>query len=375
MSDTNTESPIADDLVAVEERGFPAKRFFRSFASIAVVVAVILAVLAVVLVIAGASPMAAASSMWNSTFGSARSFGETVVRATPLLLIALTLIPSLRAGLYNIGAPGQIAAGGLAATVISFQLGEQPAIVAFVACALGAGIAGGLVGAFPGWLKARFRINEIISTLAMNFIVISVIGWILNGPLKGSYANLPQSEAVPENALLPALVPGTRAHWGLLLVLALIPLLWLMDRSRVGYRLRVFGANDHLSRQAGFKGGRYIVGLMALGGVGAGVAGWMQVVTVDQRLYTNVADPIGYTGLFVALLGGLTAIGSLVAAFGLGALLHGGDGLQVGAGVAPEIVQVILGLILFAYAVQRGRNATHEAHIQRRWSWKRSKRS
>jgi ABC-type uncharacterized transport system permease subunit len=205
--------------------------------------------------------------------------------------------------------------------------------------------------------------------------MISVISWLLNGPFKGNYANLPQSDLVPDNSALPILIPDTRAHYGLLIALAFVPVLWALDRSRTGYRLRVFGANPQLARQAQISRRRYLVGLMAFGGVGAGLSGWMQVVTIDRQLYPTVADPVGYAGLFVALLGGLTAIGAVVAAFALGALLHGGDGLQVGANVSPEIVQVVLGLILLAYAIQRGRSATNEIRIpKRRLPWTRSKR-
>jgi len=320
-------------------------------------------------------PVLAWNSIWNSTFGSSRNFGETLVRATPLLLVALTLIPSLRAGLYNIGAPGQLAGGALVATWLALHLGGQPQAVSLIVCGVSAAAAGALLAASPGWLKAQFGVNEIITTLAMNFIMISVIGWLLNGPFKGNYANLPQSDLVPDNSTLPVLIPGTRAHYGILIALAFVPLLWALDRSVVGYRLRVFGANQQLTRQAQISRRRYLIGLMAFGGVGAGLSGWMQVVTIDRQLYPTVADPVGYAGLFVALLGGLTAVGSVIAAFVLGALLHGGDGLQVGANVSPEIVQVVLGLILLAYAIQRGRSATKEIRIQkRRLPWRRSKR-
>lgn len=347
----------------------------RRLATLVGSAAVGILILVVVLEAVDVDPVLAWNSIWDSTFGTSRNFGETLVRATPLLLVALTLIPSLRAGLYNIGAPGQLAVGGLVATLLALHLDGQPRAVSLVVCGLAAAVAGAVVAALPGWLKAQFGVNEIISTLAMNFIVISVIGWLLNGPFKGDYANLPQSDLVPENAALPVLIPDTRAHYGLLVALAFVPILWALDRSRTGYRLRVFGANPQLARQAGIGRRRYLVGLMAFGGVGAGLSGWMQVVTIDHRLYTSVADPVGYAGLFVALLGGLTGVGSVVAAFVLGALLHGGDGLQVGANVSPEIVQVVLGMILLAYAIQRGRSSTKPIHPpRRRLPWTPSKR-
>lgn len=341
------------------------------------VVAAVIAVLIVVLLSVGADPALVFESMWYSTFGSTRNFAETLVRATPLLLVAITLIPSLRAGLYNLGAPGQLAAGALAATYAALHLDHAPRLVTLVICALAAAVAGALVAALPGWLKASFKVNEIISTLAMNYIILSILGWLLNGPFKGGYANLPQSDPIPANATLPVLLPDTRAHVGLLLALAFVPMLWALDRSRIGYRLRLFGANPHLARQASVSRTRHIVGLMALGGIGAGLSGWMQVVVMDQRLYTSVSDPVGYAGLFVALLGGLSALGCVAAAFGLGALLHGGDGLQIGANLSPEFIEVILGLILLAYACYRARAAmkdkTTVSRKGRLWIW--SKRS
>lgn len=359
------------DTPSVPKRSGLLRRALIFAATVGACALVLIAVLEAVNV----DPVLAWNSIWNSTFGSSRNFGETLVRATPLLLVALTLIPSLRAGLYNIGAPGQLAGGALVATWLALHLGGQPQAVSLIVCGVSAAAAGALLAAIPGWLKAQFGVNEIITTLAMNFIMISVIGWLLNGPFKGNYANLPQSDLVPDNSTLPVLIPGTRAHYGILIALAFVPLLWALDRSVVGYRLRVFGANQQLTRQAQISRRRYLIGLMAFGGVGAGLSGWMQVVTIDRQLYPTVADPVGYAGLFVALLGGLTAVGSVIAAFVLGALLHGGDGLQVGANVSPEIVQVVLGLILLAYAIQRGRSATKEIRIQkRRLPWRRSKR-
>lgn len=345
--------------------------------ALVVAVAIVVGLVSALLVSVDVNPLAAAQAMWNGSFGTTRALGETLIRATPLLLIAVTLIPSLRAGLYNIGAPGQMAFGALASTVIALQGASLPALVLIPACALG-GCAAGMLAAFvPGVLKARWNANEIITTLAVNFIAISVLGYLLNGVMQSDFANLPQSATLPDNSGLPTVIPGTRTHIGLLLALLAVPLLWAVDKSRLGYRLRVFGANPSLAMQTGVRPARYTVWLMTLGGAGAGLAGWMQVTALDHRLYTGVADPVGYAGLFVALLGALHPLGTVLAALALGALLHGGDSLQVGAGVTPEIVQVLLGLILLAYAVRATRSAAITPKTQKKgapaWTfWKRS---
>lgn len=356
-------------------QGSGARPGGRGLAALVGSLVLVVGIVAVLLASVGVDPLLAGQALWNGAFGTTRSVGETLIRATPLLLIALTLTPSLRAGLYNIGAPGQLAFGALAATVIALQGAALPAAVLVPLCAAG-GCAAGMLAAFiPGVLKARWNANEIITTLAMNFIAVAVLGYLLNGVMQSDFANLPQSDTLPDNSGLATLIPGTRAHVGLLLALAAVPLLWAVDRSRLGYRLRIFGANPSVARQAGVRPDRYTVWLMTLGGAGAGLAGWMQVAALDHRLYTGVAEPVAYAGLFVALLGALHPLGILLAALALGALLHGGDSLQVGAGVSPEIVQVLLGLVLLAYAVRATRpgNARPTKKGGPGWiSWKRS---
>lgn len=324
---------------------------FKAAAPIAATLLISLLAICLLLISVNVDILLAAQAFYQSIFGSLRTFGEVLVRTTPLILIAATLLPSLRAGFYNIGAPGQVGAGGLAATVVALQIPDAPTIVALTLAALAAAIFGGLVSVLPGVLKARWKVNEIVSTLALNFIVVAVLGYLLNGPMQSNFANLPQSDSLPANATIPRIFDGTRAHIGLYIALLAIPLLLLLDKSIIGYRLRLFCGNQKLSRRAKVNPGTYTIWMFALAGVGAGLAGWMQVAAIDHRLYPSIANPIGYAGLFVVFLGALHPIGIVLAAFFLGALLHGGGSLQVGAGVSSEIVQVFLGVVLIAYAV------------------------
>lgn len=333
-------------MIASVKKTVEAAPLYAALTSILIALALIVGLFEAV----GVDPFVAASVMWKSTFGSLRTFGEGLIRSTPLLMISATLLPSLRTGLYNIGAPGQLGAGALATTLVALSLPSASSWVVVPLCAIAAFLAGGAVAFIPGLLKAHWRVNEIVSTLAMNFIVVALLGYLLNGPLQSDFANLPQSPSLPRNSALSLLIPGTRAHIGLLVALAFIPALLALDRSLIGYRLRLFSINPILAKRASVDPKAYVTWLITFGGTGAGLAGWMQVAAIDHRLYPTVASPIGYGGLFVALLGALHPLGSVVAAFFLGALLYGGAALQVGAGVSPEIIQVFLGLILFIYA-------------------------
>jgi simple sugar transport system permease protein len=326
-----------------------------SFTSLFSVVLLIIGALGLIyglLLLVGADPEVTAHAIYMATFGSLRNFGETLLRATPLLLIAVTLAPSLRAGVYNIGAPGQMGMGAIAATIVALNIPTHNQFIVVTACAMAA------TGLIAGILKAHWKINEIVPTLALNFIVAAILQYLLNGPMQGHFANLPQSSPLPVSAGLPVILPGTRVHIGLIIAIAAGVALFVVDRSLIGYRLRLLGANATLAKRAGVRPGVYTMWLFAVAGIGAGLAGWMQVAGIDHRLYPSLSDPVGYAGLFVALLGGLNPWGIIVAAFLFGALLNGGEALQVGAGVAPEIIQVLLGLILYIYAAKARNRAS-----------------
>lgn len=307
------------------------------------------------LIIGKADPLRTFGAMYRGAFGSRVSLGETLIRFAPVTLIALGLVPSLRIGLFNIGAPGQIGMGALCATLASFSLAGLPSPI-ILAAAFAAGSIGGALWALgPGALRTWLRVNEILSTLVFNFLAVLFLQYLLTGPLHGHRANIAQSDPLPEAAWLPVWLSGTRTHAGLLLVLLAGAALAAVQRSPLGYRLRLFGASPSLARQAGVDGRSLILWTMVTGGAAAGAAGWMQVAGVDHRLYATVADPIGYMGLFAALLGALRPAGVILAGFTFAALLRGGESLQIGAGVSPEIINALVGLILLLIAGRFGR--------------------
>jgi ABC-type uncharacterized transport system permease subunit len=309
---------------------------------------------AILLAVSGVNPFSAYRTMLSGSFGSGRALGETLLRFAPIAVIGAGLTPALRAGLFNVGAPGQLSIGAFVATVTSIYLDTLPRPLLLLVAAV-AGAAGGFVwGLIPALLRAYRGVNEILSTLVFNFIGASVLFWLLNEPFRGGLSNSPQSEALPANALLPILLPRTRLHAGVLIAVGFLIALALFQRTTVGYRVRLYGANRVLARHAGINEPALIVSTMSAAAAAAGVAGWMQVAGVDQRLYATVAALIGFNGLFVAVLGNMVGAGILTAALFFGALAGGGQALQFGAGVPIDLIIAMQGLVLLMVGFAAG---------------------
>jgi len=307
----------------------------------------------VLLSIGGANPFLTLAALVTGATGDKASIGESLIRIAPILIIALGLVPSLKVGLFNIGAPGQIGVGGLLCTIGMLHMTQFPGWLSLTVGIMLAAIGGAACAIIPAVMRAKLGINEVITTLVFNFLVVYLLTYLLNGPLRAARANIPQSAPLPKHEWLPILITGTRAHVGLVLALIAVAILAVWARSPSGYRLRLLGASRPLARQAGVVEGAVIIRVMLIAGAAAGIAGWMQVTGVDHRLMATVADPIGYAGLFAALLGGLGAIGILFSSVFLGGLLQGGNSLQIGAGISPEIAQALLGVILLTVALRQ----------------------
>lgn len=325
---------------------------WRLRAVIAVVVA--LAVSAGLILLAGASPGSAASAAVSGAFGSEYQTAETILAALPLAVVGLGAAISLRAGLYSVGAQGQLQMGALAATGVIFALPHMPPPLAVVVGAV-TGMLGGAAWAFlPALFRAWRGVNEILSTLFMNYVAADILSYVLRTTLQAPGAPTSQSRQLPSWALVPKLLSGTRLSWTLILapVLALGFAWW--QRTRRGFAVDVLGTHPDLAARMGLRPGRAIVLTLVASGAAAGLAGWMQVSGVDGVLYLSVAGNLGFNGIVVAILGGNTTLGVLGAAALFGFLTTGGAGLQFATGIPPTIATVLEGVILLAVAVVVG---------------------
>ncbi|MBV9120883.1 MAG: ABC transporter permease [Chloroflexi bacterium] len=324
----------------------------RAAGSLAAALIGSLALGAVLLGIARANPLAAYWALLGGALGDRYHLAETAVQTIPLALVGLGAAVSLRAGVFSVGAGGQMAMGATGATAAVLAIGARPAPI-LLAAGLLAGAAAGAAWAFlPGVLRAFAGVNEILSTLLMNYLASYLLTWLLKGPMRNpASVATPQSSDLPAAALIPKALEQTRLHWGwLAVVLGVLLLAWWIRSSR-GFGYDVFGARPGLARRMGVKPWRAIAGTMAISGAAAGIAGWIQVAGLQGRLYTSVAGGIGFNGVVVAILGGLTPLGILAAAAFFAILGTGAQQMQTAMSIPAAVAPVIQAVLLVAVAL------------------------
>lgn len=328
-----------------------------------------IAVLALGLEAAGYDAQAALGALWSGAFGSWYAFtSATLVRAVPLTLTGLGIAIAFRAGAFNIGADGQFYAGAMAATWVGLHLAGTPAPVAIGAVLLAAALAGALWIALPIWLKLRFGVIEVLSTLLLNFVAELLVSFMVQGPLQERSGVYPQSDAIAAAARLPVM-PGSRLHAGFLIALFASLVMWfLFARTLWGFRLRAVGAGPLAAEVSGRIDSRRMGAVaLFLSGAIAGLAGGIEVSGVSYALFPNLSNGYGFTGIAVALLGGLNPAGVLVAGILFGALEAGAGAMQRDAGVPAVAVYVVEAVIIVvAVLATAPRVAWREMRVIRR---------
>ncbi|HHY50424.1 MAG TPA: ABC transporter permease [Alphaproteobacteria bacterium] len=324
---------------------------------LAVVVA--LAIGGIVMFATGVPPDAMLRSyaaLFRGSLGSLYALSETLTAAIPLTLAALGLALGFKAGLFNIGAEGQLIMGGLAAVVVGFSLPELPSFLHLPLALLAGALGGAAWAAIAGWLRAATGAHEVILTIMLNLTAARLLTYLLrNPPLQNPERSDPISRSVVETAQLPQLLdwidPGLRLHAGLLLALGAVALVyWLLYRTTIGFEFRASGANADAARYAGMRAGFVIVAAMALSGALAGLAGANQVLGVLGRVSPNFSSGIGFDAIAVALLGRSHPAGVLIAGLLFGALQAGGRQMQVSAGVSLDLISVVQALVIIFIA-------------------------
>ncbi len=334
----------------VERRTRPA-RLLSVGAPVAAVVATLI-FSSLLVAMAGAPIGEAYSHLLNSAFGSRFAWSETLTRATPLMLTGLAIAIAFRARLYNIGAEGQLYAGALAAVAIGgMQAGAPPALpvpVLFGLMLAGSALAGALLLLGPALLKSRFGVDEVVTTLLLNFIVLLFVSMMLDGPMKDPMAmGWPQSAALHPELELNRLIPRTRLHTGLLIAAGLALAIWIVLRvTRWGFEIRAVGLNPKAAAFAGMPVNRVMVLVALSSGALAGLAGAIEVAGRTSYVTLDMSPGYGYAGIVIAMLANLNPIAVVIAAIFVAGMQVGADGMSRAVGVPNSIADVIVAAAL-----------------------------
>lgn len=301
----------------------------------------------------GVDPIQAYLALADAAFGSVNGFAETMVKACPLLFAGLGISLAYRAQFWNIGAEGQIYAGGILAAVVGIYLKGLP-MALHLPLTLLAGLAGGAVWGFiPGILKARLRVNELITTLMLNYIMIHLTAYLVHVPMRDMSSGITISPQLMSSAWLPIVIPRTRFHLGILLAVGTALLFqWVIYKTVLGYQIRAVGENQRAARLAGIRVEQIIVWTVVLSGALAGLAGAAEVSGVQHRLVEEFSPGYGYLAIAVALLGNLEPMGVIFSSILFAALLNGADAMQRAVAVPVPVIYVIEGLVIIFIAIR-----------------------
>jgi len=274
-----------------------------------------------------------------------------LVKATPLILTGLAVTVAFRAKIWNIGAEGQLFAGAITSYWAYTMFQGAPSFILIVMVILSASIGGALYGGLAGYLKAKFSVNEVLSTVMLNYIIRYVLSFLLiSGPWRDPSSFYQQSSRIIQAAKYPMLFGISRLHMGfaIALVLALVVYLFL-TRTSLGYEIRSIGFNPKASRFKGINVDRTIIIVMMISGGIAGLAGAGELFGVHYRLKPDISHGFGFLGIIIAMLAALHPFGVILAATLFGGLVNGGIRLQVFTGIPTAMISSIQAIILLFF--------------------------
>ena len=316
-----------------------------------------LAISALLVLWAGAPVAQTYGLLIKGGFGSVFALSETLTRAIPLILTGLAAAVAFRARLFNIGAEGQLYAGALAAVAVGGLHGgtglEWSPWVLFPLMMLAAALAGAMLLLGPALMKARLGVDEVVTTLLLNFIMLLLVSLMLDGPMKDPTAmGWPQSVALQGELELSKLVVQTRVHSGLLGACALAVMLWaLLKYTVIGFDMRAVGANARAASFVGVPVTRTVVLVALLSGALAGLAGAIEVAGRTGYVTLDMSPGYGYSGIVIAMLAALHPLGVLAACVFVAGVLVGADSMSRAVGVPTYIADVIVATSLIAVLV------------------------
>ena len=324
----------------------PAPVWMRSLIPlIAILVTFVLT--AILIIGAGANPLQAYRYFLIAPLSSQVSAIEVLVKSTPLLLTGTAVAFAFSAGYWNIGAEGQLYAGAIATAWLGTLLGSLPAWIAIPIILVGGFLAGVVWALPPALLKVKLAVDEVVTTLLLNSVILFVISALLNGPWRDPRSGWPQSPEIAASTVFPKLMPRSRLHLGFLLALVVVALLWfVLTRTSLGLRMRAVGLGQPAARFVGVSVGRTMLTAALVSGGIAGLAGVGEVAGIHFHLIEGISPGYGYTGIIIATLGGLHAVGVGLAALFIGLIDTGAQTVSRALGVPVYLGDVVQAALL-----------------------------
>ncbi|MBC8443590.1 MAG: ABC transporter permease, partial [Deltaproteobacteria bacterium] len=301
----------------------------------------------------------AGGHLWKSYFylfygalGTRFNLLETFVKASPLLLTGLAVAFAFRAKFWNIGAEGQLLAGALTATVLGVSLKGIPAPLVLPIIVVAGFMAGGAWAAIPAFLKTKLKVDDVVSTLLLNYVMIHIMGALLFGPLQQPGSSWPRSSAIIEAANYPILLARSRFHLGIPLAFLAVLIIWFINqKTTLGYQTKAVGVNIRAARFGGINTTRTIIWTALISGGLAGLAGVGELCAIQRRLIMDISPGYGYSGIVIAMLGNLHPIGVLLSSLFFSVIIVGAQTMSRMTGVPTYIAEVIQGMALMVMLI------------------------
>lgn len=340
----STPPPLPGEQRSTSQR---VRSWVRAAAQPALAVAIALIVGVVIVAGIGEDPVATYQTFLGGSFNSLAQFGNLLSVLTPILLCGLSVALSFRAGIFNIGAEGQLYMGAFAGALVGIELTHLPGVLTTILALAAAVVAGALWALLPALLLVRWGVSEIVSTLLLNYVAILLTEYLVNGPFKDPHFGAPVTRTLAQGAVLPGMLTGSNASVGIFIAIAaLLVVAFLLFRTRWGLSLRFVGDNPRFASYLGVSVPRMVVQTMLVSGALAGIAGSIQVLAILHRFFADFSPGYGFMGLTVALLGQLNPWGILLAAVVYSIMTNGATVMQQLTNVPYPLVSILQGVLV-----------------------------
>jgi len=301
----------------------------------------------VIIVIVKGNPINVWLAIFYGSIGSRFAVIETIVKTVPLLFTGLAVAVAFRIKFWNIGAEGQLYAGGLAAAAIGILPIKIPTPIHIALVIIGGFIAGGVCASVAGYLKIKLKVNEVVTTILMNYIIILLISTLLDGPWRDLASGWPHSPPINNSARFPILIPGSRFHLGIIFAIIVVLIVYvILEKSILGYEINAIGGNPIAAYFTGIPRDMAILTTAFISGGIAGLAGVNEVCAIQYYLHETLSTGYGYAGVVIAMLGVLNPIGVVLGAFYFAMIINGAEYMSRTTGVPIFLTEVIQGITL-----------------------------